>query len=102
MTNSTDGTYRRYDGDPADHEYGDARVGYNVPKEARHGGAYRPMEKRELSGNGTSLRGHCAAFECPHCGHVQRFATNEFVTWGECRGCSTRSVAFEFKWRLNR
>lgn len=86
---------------PREWSYGDSKVGHDVPKEVRRGGATGPMLKRDLAGNGTSLESHSVRFECSECGHIQRFATSEFMTMHDCRECNDLRW-FEFQWELNR
>jgi len=82
-------------------EYCDSRVGFDVPKTVRRGGATQPQLKRELSGNGTAFESHSVAFKCQECGHVRRYATSEFMIMDRCPECQDTRW-FEFQWELNR
>jgi len=87
----------RYGGEPEDWQYGEPYVGHGVPNRVRKAGATKPMEKRDLGGNGTSYRSHCVEFECDNCGHIQRYATAALQTMGHCRGCGdTQLFKFEY------
>ncbi|WP_435147674.1 hypothetical protein [Halobaculum sp. P14] len=97
---SSRATYRRYVGDPDEHEYGDERVGYNVPTTVRRGGATRPMQKEPLAGNGTAYKSHSVAMACEECYTVRYFATSHFVTAYNCRVCGAVRWFF-FGWGLN-
>ena len=78
---------RRYDGDPDEWGYGDPKVGYNVPLPVREGGATRPMEREELSGNGVAYSGHSAPYVCQNCGNVHHLVTPDYQGVNRCRGC---------------
>jgi len=81
--------------------YGDDCVGASVPLSVRRGGATGPLEKVELSGNGTSYRGHAAPYECQDCGNVQRFVTSQFRFMSDCHECGSGRF-FEFDFTLAR
>jgi predicted RNA-binding Zn-ribbon protein involved in translation (DUF1610 family) len=90
-----------YQGDPDDWTVDDPKHGFNVPDIVRQGGTTNPMEKQELSGNGTSYRSDNFAFKCEECGAIRRFATSDFMTTYWCRECSDTRW-FRFDWDLNR
>lgn len=87
--------------DGSEWSYGDSKVGADVPKSVREGGATGPAVKRSLGENGTSLESHAVNFECTECGSIRRFAGRSFMTMYRCDECETVRW-FEFKWDLNR
>ena len=78
---------RSYTGDPDEWGPDDPTVGPGVPLSVRQGGATRPMEKKQLSGNGTAYNGASADYECEECGSVRRFVTSDWNTMYNCREC---------------
>lgn len=81
--------YRSYTGDPDDWSIDDPRVGPGVPLSVRRAGCTGPDVREEIGGNGVSIRGHAAPYECLTCGEVRRFVTSDVQTQYRCESCGT-------------